>query len=84
MAFQYRTKGVCSRNVSFDILEGKITDVRFDGGCAGNTKGVAQLIEGMDATEAIRRLEGIQCGFKGTSCPDQLAKAIRQALSEDR
>lgn len=84
MAFQYRTKGVCSRNVSFDITDGKVTGVRFDGGCAGNTKGVASLIEGMDATEAIRRLEGIQCGFKGTSCPDQLAKAIQRALDENQ
>ena len=80
MAYQYRTKGVCSRNISFDILDGKVTDVRFEGGCAGNTKGVAALVEGMDAEEAIRRIEGITCGFKGTSCPDQLAKAIRQAL----
>lgn len=83
MAFQYRIKGVCARNVSFDIVDGKVVDVRFDGGCSGNTKGVAQLVEGMDAAEVISRLEGIQCGFKGTSCPDQLAKAIRQALSED-
>ena len=82
MAFQYRTKGVCSRNISFDIVDDKVTNVRFDGGCSGNTKGVAQLVEGMDAVEAVRRLEGIRCGFKGTSCPDQLAKAIRQALSE--
>ena len=84
MAFQYRTKGVCSRNITFDIVNGKVTNVRFDGGCSGNTKGVASLVEGMDATEAIRRLEGIQCGFKGTSCPDQLAKAIQQALSENQ
>lgn len=84
MAYQYRTKGVCSRNISFDIVDGKVTNVRFDGGCAGNTKGIASLIEGMDATEAIRRMEGIQCGFKGTSCPDQLAKAIRQALNEQQ
>ena len=83
MAYQYRAKGVCSRNITFDIIDGKITAVHFDGGCAGNTKGVASLIEGMDAVEAIRRLEGIQCGFKGTSCPDQLAKAIRQALEEN-
>ena len=82
MAYQYRTKGVCSRNISFDIIDGKVTDVHFDGGCAGTTKGVASLIEGMDVHEAIRRLEGIQCGFKGTSCPDQLSKAIKQALSE--
>ena len=83
MAYQYRTKGVCSRTVSFDIVGGKVTSVRFDGGCAGNTRGIACLIEGMDAAEAVRRLEGIQCGFKGTSCPDQLAKAIQQALNEN-
>lgn len=80
MAFNYRTKGVCSRNITFDIVDGKVTDVHFDGGCSGNSKGVASLVEGMPAEEAIRRLEGITCGFKGTSCPDQLAKAIRQAL----
>lgn len=80
MAFRYRTKGVCARNISFDIVNGKITAVSFDGGCAGNTKGVARLVDGMPAEEAIERLEGITCGFKGTSCPDQLAKAIRQAL----
>lgn len=83
MSFQYRTKGVCARNITFDIVEGKVTNVQFEGGCSGNTKGVARLVEGMDAQEAIRRMEGIQCGFKGTSCPDQLAKAIKQALSED-
>jgi uncharacterized protein (TIGR03905 family) len=82
MAFQYRTKGVCSRNISFDIVDGKITGVHFDGGCSGNTKGIAALVEGMPVEDAIRRMEGIQCGFKGTSCPDQLAKAIRQALSD--
>lgn len=82
MAYQYRTRGVCSRNITFDIVDGKVTNVHFEGGCAGNTKGIASLIEGMDAQEAIKRMEGIQCGFKSTSCPDQLAKAIRQALAE--
>lgn len=82
MAFQYRTKGVCSRNISFDIRDGLVTDVRFDGGCNGNTQGVARLVEGMPAEEAIRRMEGIQCGFKGTSCPDQLACAIKAALQK--
>jgi uncharacterized protein (TIGR03905 family) len=82
MSYQYRTKGVCARNISFDIVDGKLTAVRFEGGCGGNTKGVAQLVEGMDAEEVIRRLEGIQCGFKGTSCPDQLAIAIKQILAE--
>ena len=82
MAFQYRTKGVCARNISFDIVDGKVTDVYFEGGCSGNTKGVARLVEGMSPEEVINRLEGITCGFKGTSCPDQLAKAIRQALDD--
>ena len=82
MPYQYRTKGVCSRNVSFDIVDGKVTDVYFEGGCSGNTKGVARLVEGMSPEEVINRLEGITCGFKGTSCPDQLAKAIRQALDD--
>ena len=82
MAFQYRTKGVCSRNITFDIADGRVTGVRFDGGCNGNTQGIASLVEGMPADEAIRRMEGIQCGFKGTSCPDQLAKAIKEALAQ--
>lgn len=82
MAFQYKTKGVCCRNISLEIVDNKVVNVRFDGGCNGNTKGVASLVEGMDAEEAIRRMEGIVCGFKGTSCPDQLAKAIRLALEQ--
>ena len=82
MAFSYRTKGVCSRNISFDIKDGLVSDVRFDGGCNGNTQGIARLVEGMPVDEAIRRMEGITCGFKGTSCPDQLAKALKEALSE--
>ena len=82
MTFQYKTKGVCSRNISLEIIDGKVCNVKFDGGCNGNTKGVASLVEGMDAEEAIRRMEGIVCGFKGTSCPDQLAKAIRLALEQ--
>lgn len=82
MAYQYRTKGVCSRNISFDIVDGKVTNVLFEGGCAGNTRGIAALVEGMDAAEAVRRLEGICCGFKGTSCPDQLAKAVQQVLEQ--
>ena len=82
MAYQYRTKGVCSRSIQFDIEEGRVTHVAFEGGCNGNTQGVARLVEGMPVEEAIRRLSGIQCGFRGTSCPDQLAKALQQALRE--
>ena len=83
MAYQYRTKGVCSRNITFDIVDGKVTDVHFDGGCNGNTKGIASLVEGMDAEEAVRRMEGITCGFKGTSCPDQLARALKEVLTKE-
>lgn len=83
MAYQYRTKGVCARNIVFDIIDGKVCNVRFDGGCQGNTQGISHLVEGMPTEEAIRRMEGIQCGFKGTSCPDQLAKALKEIASKD-
>lgn len=82
MAYQYRTKGVCSRSITFDIVDGRLHNVRFEGGCHGNTQGITALAEGMDAEDAIRRLSGIRCGMKGTSCPDQLANAIREALAE--
>ena len=74
---EYAPKGVCSRKITFDITDHKVTNVQFLGGCAGNTQGVARLIEGMDVDDAIARLDGIQCGFKGTSCPDQLAQALK-------
>lgn len=77
----YKTKGVCASAVSFDLVDGKITGARFTGGCSGNTQGVCALVEGMDAKEAIKRLSGIRCGFKSTSCPDQLAKALQEALN---
>lgn len=82
MAFQYRTKGVCARSITFDIVDGKLTNVQFEGGCNGNTKGIASLVEGMPVEEAIQRMEGIRCGFKSTSCPDQLAQAIKEALNK--
>lgn len=78
-----KTKGVCAQGIEFEIDDNKkVHNIKFTGGCSGNTQGVAQLAEGMDADEVISRLEGIRCGFKPTSCPDQLAKAIRQALNE--
>ena len=80
MAYQYRTKGVCARNITFDIVDGTVVNVQFEGGCNGNTKGIASLIEGMPVDEAIRRMEGIRCGMKATSCPDQIAQALKQAL----
>ena len=69
MAYQYRTKGVCARNITFDIEDGKVVNVQFDGGCNGNTQGISRLIEGMTVEEAIRRMEGIRCGFKAPLAP---------------
>ena len=79
----YRTRGTCSRDVTVELDEnGKILSAVFNGGCAGNTTGISQLVVGMDAEEAIKRLKGIRCGFKSTSCPDQLALALEQCLGE--
>lgn len=77
----YKTQGVCSREIQFDVENGKVTNVHYVGGCNGNTQGVAALVEGMEIHEAIRRLKGIKCGFKGTSCPDQLAIALESYLA---
>ncbi len=74
----YKTHGVCSREIIFEVEGNTITHVNFIGGCSGNTQGVARLVEGMDVDEAIRRLDGIHCGPKPTSCPDQLARALKQ------
>ena len=79
MDFEYKTKGVCSRKINLSVEDGKVCKVAFDGGCNGNGKGVAALVEGMAVDEAIHRMEGIKCGMKNTSCPDQLAQALRQA-----
>lgn len=78
----YKTKGVCSQAIEFEITDGKVHDIHFVGGCDGNTKGVSILAEGMNVQEVIRRLEGIHCGFKSTSCPDQLARALKQATQQ--
>ena len=80
MTHKYTTRGVCSRSITFDVEDGVVRNISFEGGCAGNTKGIAALVEGMSAEEAVRRLKGIRCGFKTTSCPDQLATAIAQTL----
>lgn len=74
----YVTKGVCSRKIDIQVDNGIITSVKFVGGCAGNTQGISALIKGMSVDEAITRLSGIRCGFKSTSCPDQLAKALNE------
>ncbi len=82
MEFFYKTKGTCSRSIRFSIEDGKLRDVRFESGCNGNLQGIGKLVEGMDAEECVRKLKGIRCGFKDTSCPDQLAHAIEGALAE--
>ncbi|MGM9643415.1 MAG: TIGR03905 family TSCPD domain-containing protein [Eubacteriales bacterium] len=77
--FTYTTKGTCSRAIEVEVDDNSvITSVRFIGGCSGNTQGVAALVKGMTVEEAIARLEGIKCGLRPTSCPDQLAKALKQ------
>lgn len=77
---EYRTKGTCSRVIVIDIDDGVITECAFIGGCAGNTAGVASLVKGMKVEDVVSKLKGIKCGFKPTSCPDQLARAIEEAL----
>ena len=78
----YTTQGTCSRQITFDVVDNKLTNVRFLGGCSGNTQGVAALVEGMDIDEAIKRLKGIKCGPRPTSCPDQLAKALKEIKAQ--
>ena len=82
MQFTYQPSGVCSRGISFELEDGKVHNVRFYGGCAGNTAGISALVEGMTPEEVEKRLSGIRCGFKPTSCPDQLARALRQAMAQ--
>ena len=75
---RYKTSGTCSSAIDFEVEEGIVKEVKFIGGCNGNTQGVAALVKGMPVDEVISRLEGIKCGFKSTSCPDQLAKALKE------
>ena len=79
MQYEYKTKGTCSQRILFEIEDGKVHNVQYIGGCNGNLKGIGSLVEGMDVIEVISRLEGTTCGFKSTSCPDQLAKALKEA-----
>ncbi len=80
--FQYNTHGTCSRSIYFEVEDGKVKNVSFLGGCNGNLKGIGSLVEGMDIDEVIARTEGITCGMKATSCPDQLAKALKAYKAE--
>ena len=80
----YTTRGTCSRLIKFDVDGDKVKDVQFVMGCHGNTQGVAKLVEGMDIHEVIKRLKGIDCNGRGTSCPDQLAQALEQYLEQQK
>jgi uncharacterized protein (TIGR03905 family) len=77
----YKTKGTCSTQIDIEVTDGIIKSVKFTGGCNGNLQGVSRLVEGMKAEDAIAKLRGIRCGFKPTSCPDQLSYAIEQAMN---
>ena len=79
MTIDFRPRGVCSQRMTVEIEDGIIRSLRIMGGCSGNLQGISRLVEGMEAEEAIKRLEGIRCGFKPTSCPDQLGQALKQA-----
>lgn len=81
MKYSFTPRGVCSVQIDFEIENNVIKNVKFTRGCNGNTQGVAALCEGMNAAEVVKRLEGIDCNGRGTSCPDQLAKAIKKALA---
>ena len=85
MKYTYYTQGTCSSQIDFEVNEqGVIEDVQFYGGCHGNLQGISILLRGMKATDAIAKLQGIRCGYKNTSCPDQLATALREALNTQK
>lgn len=81
MTYQYKTKGTCSRQIKVELNGDIIESVEFIGGCDGNLKGISSVVKGMKAQDVIARFEGITCGFKPTSCPDQLSKALQEALA---
>ena len=82
MQYEYKTKGTCSVKIFFEIEDDKVKNVEYLGGCNGNLQGIGRLVEGMDVNEVIARLEGIHCGMKPTSCPDQLATALKEAIGK--
>ncbi len=82
MQYTYKTNGTCSREIVFEIEEGKVHNLYFIGGCNGNLQGIGKLVEGMNVEEVIARVEGISCGGRPTSCPDQLARALKEAMAK--
>lgn len=83
MEYTYKTKGTCSSSISFELRGGRVYNVKFTGGCNGNLKAVSALVEGLTVEEIEARVKGIRCGFKSTSCSDQLAVAVREALDRE-
>lgn len=83
MHYTYKTSGVCSRSIDFDVENGVLKNVKYVGGCDGNLKGIGKLVEGMDIKEVAKRLDGIKCGFKATSCPDQLSRALQEIIAKE-
>ncbi|MCR5267257.1 MAG: TIGR03905 family TSCPD domain-containing protein [Lachnospiraceae bacterium] len=84
MKHTYTTRGTCSKQITFDLTDGVVSNVSYVGGCNGNLQGVSKLVEGQKAEDLIAKLKGIQCGMKGTSCPDQLARALEEALASEQ
>lgn len=84
MTYHYRTRGTCSQEIEVELEDGVIRRVRFHGGCAGNLAGISKIVEGMPAQKVIDTFSGIRCGLKPTSCPDQLAHAVAQALRQEK
>lgn len=83
MRYKYNTRGTCSREINFTVEDGILKDVEYIGGCNGNLQGISKLVEGMKIEDVIEKLQGIHCGMKGTSCPDQLAKALETAVKKN-
>lgn len=84
MTYSYKTSGVCSQKIDLELDGNVIKTVAFTGGCHGNLQGVARLVEGMTVEDAVSRIKGIRCGYKETSCPDQLAQALSAALEMEK
>lgn len=84
MTYEYKTKGTCSSRITFDLDGDVVTNVKFTGGCNGNLKGISSIVDGMTVEEISKKLDGITCGFKNTSCPDQLAKAVTEAYQKSQ
>ena len=84
MTYEYKTRGTCSTKITFELDGDTVTNVRFTGGCNGNLKGISSIVDGMTVEEIEKKLSGITCGFKNTSCPDQLARAVSEACAKQQ